>query len=242
MSSKVSASTRTDVRTDPEPYIREFLRLIDEGWEPDLEEYLNRIPDTLRDQVFQRLDEEMEQRNEASWDELAAEAKVEEEATVAEPEDQPPLLEELIEAEPDPDSAPALSEEVEHALALDAQPPLIQEEVAASPEPTAIQQLFAEAQQAELVSDAQPAPMEEEFELASELQPSWPSLDGYRLERELGSGSLGESYLAWDEASRRQVVLKFPGDSLPEKVIDRTMRDAEKAAMLEEPGVVTFET
>ncbi|MHC4410561.1 MAG: serine/threonine protein kinase, partial [Planctomycetota bacterium] len=242
MSSKVSASTRTDVRTDPEPYIREFLRLIDEGWEPDLEEYLNRIPDTLRDQVFQRLDEELEQRNEASWDELAAEVEVEEEATAAEPEGQPPLLEERIEAAPEPENAIALSEEVEHALELDVQPPLIQEEIDVAPEPSAIQQLFAEAEQAELVSDEQPAPMQEEFEIAPEPQPSWPSLEGYRLERELGSGSLGESYLAWDEANRRQIVLKFPGDSLPEKVIDRTMRDAEKAAMLEEPGVVTFET
>jgi hypothetical protein len=35
----------------------EFLRLFDEGWQPDLEEFLCRVPDEVRDECRQRIDE-----------------------------------------------------------------------------------------------------------------------------------------------------------------------------------------
>jgi len=35
----------------------EYLRLFDEGWQPDLEEFLGRVPDDLRDECRRRIEE-----------------------------------------------------------------------------------------------------------------------------------------------------------------------------------------
>ncbi|MHC4940353.1 MAG: protein kinase domain-containing protein [Planctomycetota bacterium] len=253
----MSSDVSTSVGTDPEPYIREFLRLIDEGWEPDLEEYLTRVPDALRDKVSECLDEEFEQRSEASWDKETEEVEVEEEC-VAELEDQPSPADELVAmAEEEPVEPPAvrqlfeepeaqqtaddpaiqpMPEEAEEPQSADAGAGQQLSEDAEESQPAdaaAIRQLFQEA------AEHEPIVVEDQFEL--EGAPGWPSLDGYRIESELGCGSFGQSYLAWDEANRRQVVLKFTESSLPEKVSERAFREAEKAAALDHPGVLTFE-
>ncbi len=39
-----------------EPFVREYIRLLDEGWNPDFKEFLQRVPDELREDVFTRID------------------------------------------------------------------------------------------------------------------------------------------------------------------------------------------
>ena len=41
----------------PEAFTKEFLKLRNEGWEPDLDEFLKRVPESLREEVFRQIDE-----------------------------------------------------------------------------------------------------------------------------------------------------------------------------------------
>ena len=75
----------------PEPFVQEFLRLVDEGWKPDLHEFVDRVPEAVREQVFQALDESIEQRTEPSWEE---------------PEESDPTAEPAPAAGLEPDSEP----------------------------------------------------------------------------------------------------------------------------------------
>jgi hypothetical protein len=55
-----------DVRTarlkQADPFVREYVALIDEGWSPDLEEFINRVPEDLREEVFQKIDRALANR------------------------------------------------------------------------------------------------------------------------------------------------------------------------------------
>ena len=77
----------------PEPFVQEFLRLVDEGWKPDLHEFVDRVPEAVREQVFQALDESIEQRTEPSWED---------------PEQSDPTAEPEPAAEVGPEPEPAL--------------------------------------------------------------------------------------------------------------------------------------
>ena len=64
----------------PEALVEEFLRLVDDGYEPDRHEYLGRLPEEHRDQVARMIEEVMDMRGElnAHGDDLAAEPADEE--------------------------------------------------------------------------------------------------------------------------------------------------------------------
>jgi hypothetical protein len=48
--------TATAAEACVDTYVHEYLALIDEGWQPDLHEFLTRVPDEMREEVFQLID------------------------------------------------------------------------------------------------------------------------------------------------------------------------------------------
>jgi hypothetical protein len=71
-------------------------------------------------------------------------------------------------------------------------------------------------------------------------QPVPEQIGPYEIERELGVGSFGVVYLAYDSAIRRQVALKVlhPGRLEQPEVLRRFQREACAIARLEHPGIV----
>lgn len=68
---------------------------------------------------------------------------------------------------------------------------------------------------------------------------SFPTLPGFRLERELGQGSLGVVYAAYDEKLQRRVAIKVLRRGTGDKVRARVLEEARRAAKLADPAVVT---
>src|SRR6266704_3667780 len=71
-------------------------------------------------------------------------------------------------------------------------------------------------------------------------QQSPPSLPGFRIERELGAGSLGVVYAAHDEKLNRRVAIKILRCRAEEGLRQRVLEEARKAAALADPAVVTI--
>jgi serine/threonine protein kinase len=71
---------------------------------------------------------------------------------------------------------------------------------------------------------------------------TFPEIDGFTMERELGRGATGVVYLARREAPRRQVALKlWPGGrQAGEKERRKWLREAEAASTVRHPNVVTL--
>ncbi|MDH4157378.1 MAG: protein kinase, partial [candidate division Zixibacteria bacterium] len=64
----------------------------------------------------------------------------------------------------------------------------------------------------------------------------------YRIERQLGSGGMGEVYLAEDSELKRKVAVKFLAGVLTADAEQRARftREAEAAASLNHPNIVTI--
>jgi len=67
-----------------------------------------------------------------------------------------------------------------------------------------------------------------------------PRLPGFRIERELGAGSLGVVYAGYDEKLNRRVAIKVLRCRAKESVRLRVLEEARKAAALADPAVVTI--
>ncbi len=72
------------------------------------------------------------------------------------------------------------------------------------------------------------------------VQPLQPTeLDGLILEQQIGSGSFGDVWQAWDLELQRSVAVKVPRAALVSRVVDRLfLREARAAACLHHPGIV----
>src|SRR5262245_15362099 len=68
----------------------------------------------------------------------------------------------------------------------------------------------------------------------------FPELPGYRIERELGRGSMGVVYLAEDLQLRRKVALKILAPTLAADELFRKRfdRESQSAANLDHPNIV----
>ena len=63
-----SGTPLTDTESpETETFVQEFLRLVNEGWEPELEEFIRRVPEVIRESVFQRLDQKIENATAETW-------------------------------------------------------------------------------------------------------------------------------------------------------------------------------
>ena len=67
-----------------------------------------------------------------------------------------------------------------------------------------------------------------------------PNLPGFRIERELGEGSLGVVYAAHDEKLNRRVAVKVLRSHADEPVRRRVLDEARKAAAFSDPAIVTI--
>ena len=67
-----------------------------------------------------------------------------------------------------------------------------------------------------------------------------PELPGYRIERQLGRGSMGVVYLAEDVQLRRKVALKILAPTLADDELFRKRfdRESQSAANLDHPNIV----
>jgi serine/threonine protein kinase len=67
-----------------------------------------------------------------------------------------------------------------------------------------------------------------------------PRLPGYRIDRQLGQGSLGVVYAAHDEKLNRNVALKVLRPRADAEIRRRVLDEARKAAALSDPAIVTI--
>jgi non-specific serine/threonine protein kinase len=66
------------------------------------------------------------------------------------------------------------------------------------------------------------------------------SISHYAIERRLGSGGMGEVYLARDRALGRLVALKILPETFSPSVRDRLLREAWASSRVQHPGIATF--
>jgi len=57
-------------------FVNQYIALLDEGWEPDLEEFLRRVPEPLQEDVFEQIDAAAANRGVEHQDELQPKAEV----------------------------------------------------------------------------------------------------------------------------------------------------------------------
>jgi len=78
-------------------------------------------------------------------------------------------------------------------------------------------------------------------ETAARAAPSLPRVDGYRVEKPLGRGGMGQVYLAVQESLQRKVALKVLSDKLASDAdfVRRFQAEARAAAALNHPNIVT---
>ncbi|MHC4931270.1 MAG: serine/threonine-protein kinase, partial [Planctomycetota bacterium] len=248
-----------------EQLAKEFIRIRNEGYEPDLEEFLSRVPDEERDACREAIDRLLEGSVEdpavESPDLLleAPEAALEEEslgpppeipALAGEPSGESPFEpsaeipgvgEEPIEPSP---AAPHLAEDQ-----LQAEPPAlepVEEPQDLPPEiPALTEEPLERAEEEEREAAFEPAALaldateshgSQEPDSAG-LAPESLSIPGFRLDDCLGEGSSGAVYVAWEEARQRRVALKLLRPGRPGTPLDRVLEEARRAATLHDPSI-----
>lgn len=71
--------------------------------------------------------------------------------------------------------------------------------------------------------------------------PTMPKrISGFRIDRILGQGAIGTVYLAYDEKLRREVALKILHQKGNATLRKRILREAQRAASLQDPAIVTI--
>jgi hypothetical protein len=157
----------------------EFLRLIEEGWSPDLEEFLGRVPEDLREECRQRIEElsaaTAQPESAADADEPIVHSAAEEFEVLAEAE--AALEAEPIEEPPEESRTPTLLKGV-HQFDLMAEPETAAE---VGPEPEAVEEPEAPVVQSD-VEELEPMAEEEaavepvsEPEVVEEIETPKPS-------------------------------------------------------------------
>ena len=233
----------------PEPFVQEYLRLVDEGWDPDLREFVDRVPESVREEVYQRLDEALEQRTERTWD-PDPETPAEPEALDADHV----LRQSVVEESPDAILAAAMDETEEPPqkdhIAADDTPAaavialaetydLDEERFAPAelPEPDPVQDPEPElALEPEPQEPEEPEPLPEEE--VAHAAPSFAA--GLDLVHSMGSGTLGESFFGTDEQGQQKVVTVASAE-IPDKVLQRLYSEAAKVKALRVDQLVAIE-
>mgnify|MGYP002629374232 FL=1 len=74
---------------------------------------------------------------------------------------------------------------------------------------------------------------------ASATVPARSRIGRFLIDREVGRGGFGVVYLAIDEVLKRSVALKIPREEMDQATKERFLREAEAAASLDHPGLVS---
>jgi len=234
-----------------EPFVQEFLHLVDEGWEPDLEEFLDRVPTAIREEVFERLDATLEQRTEKTWDESAEldEGHVLSQ-TLGDESSESIMAAALGDfGEPDATEHVAPAELQAPTIIPLAEPFELNEErfapSAAEPEPEPEPEPVMQPEAPELAVEPEPEPDPELVDEHEEWNPgatasSLSSVAGMDLRRDLGRGTIGESFLGID-AQGAQKVVTIASSDVPAKVLQRLYGEAAKVKALHVEQLVAIE-
>jgi len=286
-------------------FVREYIAILDEGFNPDLEEYLDRIPeehrDATRDTVLDLLaarelaaageepaaaePEEVEDSGALAdveaFEESEASAEIElgvrdaaaelqswiddpSNSTLGMREEDPFAEIEWSEATyvrlhlappegPEAEDAPPLHEAASRWVveSPDGEPAPAPEP---DPEEAGVEVGEAEAAWPETdptLPEVEPwpeaEPTEPELHDTAEFEPVEPTddevdLPGFAIERSLGAGTLGRSFVAFDEARQRRVVLKLPPAAWSDQARRRILADAAPLHEIDDPALVTFDS
>ncbi|MDH3590254.1 MAG: protein kinase [Planctomycetota bacterium] len=68
-----------------------------------------------------------------------------------------------------------------------------------------------------------------------------PIVPGYRVEQNLGEGSIGTAYAAWDELRRRRVVLKLVSKDRAASLRNAIQPESDRIAEIGDPALVAFD-
>ncbi|MHC4338612.1 MAG: serine/threonine-protein kinase [Planctomycetota bacterium] len=250
--------------TQAEELAEEFIRIRNEGYEPDLEEFLSRVPDGERDACKEAIHRLLEGGEEPATESPDLLVEVPEpasgEGALGPPPEIPGLAEEPAGEspfEPSPD-IPGIEEEP--AGPSPAPPQLVEDQLEAEPPAP---ELLEEPQEA---PPEIPAHAEEPFEPGAEEEPERVSetpalaldttapdaareagspgsapesiaIPGFRIDDCLGEGGSGAVYVAWEEARQRRVALKLLRPGRPGLPLDRVLEGARTAATLHDPSI-----
>ena len=158
-----------------EDIAQEFMRILAEGWTPDPEEFLHRVPEALREQCRERLDELLGAQSPAAAEpedlealaggeemivfDLGGDGPIE---SIRAPSQDPVEVTDEVDAEPEMDECDAAAE-ASAAIALEAalEPELDEAEMAAEPDSDDVEAAFEEAIESVLGETAEEAVVEE---------------------------------------------------------------------------------
>ncbi len=202
--------------SEPRAFVDEFLRLLEEGWEPDLEEFVRRVPEPLQEAVFEGIDCAL--------------------ANLPGREEEPPRPDRIVIRVGEP-AAPRIistADEFARTSAEVAVEPMQEPDAEAQEEPESalslgIEELDGVGAEPDHLEDLDGlVELEEEVEAAG-----LPELPGFALERPLAERAFGATFLAIHQATRSPHVARFLPASLLEGQRGRVLQHAGAA-----PGVL----
>ncbi|MGQ0614297.1 MAG: protein kinase domain-containing protein [Planctomycetaceae bacterium] len=209
-----SISEAAHTIAEPGAFVAEFLRLLDEGWEPDLEEFVRRVPEPLQEAVFQGIDIAL--------------------ANMPGEEEPPPRPDRIVIRVDEPSAPRIISTADEFArtaaeVAMDPQPeqePLGEADSVLS---LGIEELDGVGAEPALLEELEQ--LEEAKELAEpgdaeEAAAALPQLPGFILERPLAERALGATFLAFHKTTGSRHVARFLPASLFEGQRGRVLQHA----------------
>jgi hypothetical protein len=229
--------------------------MLEEGWEPDLEEFVRRVPDEYREEVFQEVDRICESRS----------YEVPQEPELAEPE-APRVVHTGEEA-----FAPRAWGELERAISevsegLDVDVDLVHadeseiaeeieeiQQLSLSDEVEPIEELFDSedpyeheiphelGETTELPPESADRP---DLDATRELHPespldqqALPEIPGYRMDREIGCGPRGITYSGFDKSRQKRVTVKMLHTPAEQVLLQKAL----KASRLASAGIIPVE-
>jgi len=179
------AGARTTVAT-AEHLANEFLALLDEGWNPDLGEFLQRVPAPLQEEVFQAIDTELAHRQQDAEEQSRQFAAVHEAELAALQADA--ATQEALELEPEPEYEPEADAGVVERHSL----PTVELVVRDAPARESRGSTPAAAPEAE--AEAETAPKRDTVMISVEDQPRWMQLVSYLVPGSIRGQFIGEVY------------------------------------------------
>ncbi|MHC4955562.1 MAG: serine/threonine protein kinase [Planctomycetota bacterium] len=239
-SSPVAQSTQTQstqtqsTQIDAGTFVQEFQRLVEEGWEPSLDEFLHRVPENLRDEVFSQLDGVLEEHTEKTWKETSefppGEKPPREGISILSIADSSQWMPGEGEPEPEPAMPPRVALELEQVLA---EAPVGESLVEESPVEEPAEEPDEQPEiEAEFPEEHEEPQHEEAVDADAAADAEEKIVAGYRMGILLGEGTLGQTFFAKHADTEAEVALKAVPAEFPDRTLKRLTREATKISAL----------